>query len=420
MKGYNCSYSGNGNQQKSLPIFSMFGFMTIIMLIVVSCGSIWAKTTNPASVVKQANSPIIAKCKADLAKRLKLQAQYVKVVEVQATTWPDASLGLPEAGKVYAQMITPGSRVILEARNSQYLYTTSAKTYKYGGPTNIWYFSMLYTKPVQDEPNLNGDLYQCSLLGTNCVRLVSGVRDFYPQENGGVIFSQRTSRSSHTLLYVKANEAGKVKTLHSAFDFGEAAINSAQDQWAGFVRPTLGAVWNVVVARIGESNGNEQTLPLPEGFKPGRIAWSGEMLLILSKKGDQMVCFETSPKTGTSEWKAVGCQIFPGLDSYMLNKSETLEINQISENGKPSVEVVRIWFTGDRNVKATISGITLRGYDLLGPYAFIWGEKGSEPVAYTVNIVTGEVIPSFHGVGQDIKPFRYPPINNPLVLKKSK
>lgn len=372
------------------------------------------------SRARAAPPPIVAKCKADLAKRLKVPAKTINVSDTQPATWPDTALGMPGIGKMYAQVLTPGFRVILQAKGSQYLYTASAKAFKYGGPVSIWSCSMLYIKEVPDEPDLNGDLYQCSLMGTNSVLLVPKVTDYYPQGKGVVIVKRRTSRSSHELLYVKAGDAANVKTLYSAFDFGDAAMNSVQDKWAGFVRPSVGAAWNVVVAGIGQNTNNAQTLPLPDGFKPDRIAWSGEMLFILGKKEEQPVCFETSLKAGESEWKEVGSYIFPGLTEFMLNKSETLEIDQVTENGKPGVEVALVWFTGDRNVVAKISDITLSGYDLVGGYAFIWGEKGSKSAAYAVNIRTSEIISGFIGAGRNIKPFSYPPQRNPMVLEKSK
>jgi len=406
---------------KDFSILRIFEFMVITALIAVGCGLLGATVSGAAQVGKQTDSPIVAKCKADLAKRFKLQAKDIKVIDKQATTWPDAALGMPESGKMYAQVMTPGSRIMLQARNSQYLYTTSAKAFKYGGPVFIWSYSMLYTRPAKGEPNLNNDLYQCSLLGTNTFRLVSGMAAYYPQEKGAVIFTRRTSRSGFDLLYIKAGKAAKEKILRSAFDFGAAAFNSAQDEWAGYVRPRLGGAWCVVVAPLPRNSANARTLDLPEGVRPGQIAWSGENLMILAKKGEGTACFETSPKAGTPEWKAVGTHTFPGLPDFMLNKSQSLEIDQVKDSAKPSVEVALVWFTGDRDVKATVSGLTLRGYDLLGGrYAFIWGEKGSRPAAYTVDIATGEVIPSYSGAGQDIKPFLYPPHGNPIVQARSK
>lgn len=388
-------------------------FRPIIIAVLIAVGLI-ATQAGAASAKNQAASPIVAKCKADLAARFKLQAQNITVVEAKATTWPDAALGMPQIGKVYAQMLTPGLRVILEARSSRYLYTTSAKSYRYGGPVAAWAYSTLYTKSVPNEPNLNSDLYQCSLLGTNNVRVLSGVTDFYPQAKGAVIVKRRMSRSGHQLLYINANKPSSAKLLHSAFDFGDAASNDAQTEWAGYVRPTLGGVWNVVIGRVADKGADLRTVPLPDEARPGQIAWSGETLMILVKKGEGTACFEITPKAGTSEWKEAAASAFPRAD-YVLNKSETLEIEQVKGVAKPVVEVARVWFTGDRNIVAKISNLTLRGYDLFtGRYAFIWGEKGSEPTAYTVDIYTGEVIPGFHGTAQSIKPFRYAPHGSPI------
>ena len=109
-----------------------------------------------------------------------------------------------------------------------------------------------------------------------------------------------------------------------------------------------------------------------------------------------------------------------GWNDFVLNKSQTLEITQITENGKPTVEVALVWFTGDRDVKAKISGLTMRGDDLVGGYAFVWGDKASAQAAYTVDIRTGDVIPGFRGACRDIKPFSYPPSHAPIVSGKLK
>lgn len=61
---------------------------------------------------------------ADLAGRLNLAAEQITVVEVERVTWPDASLGHPEPGKVYAEMRVAGYKVILEANGAQYEYHT--------------------------------------------------------------------------------------------------------------------------------------------------------------------------------------------------------------------------------------------------------------------------------------------------------
>lgn len=402
---------GNWNHYRTRALSNIFALTAIALLIAVSA-------SGAAPVKKQPDSPMVAKCKSDLAKRLKLQAQEIKLIESQPTMWPDAALGMPEPGKMYAQVITSGFRVTLAARNTRYLYVTSAKAFKYAGPLPIWSLSMFYTKPVANEANLNGDLYQSSLLGTNAVRIASGVADFYPQAKGAVIFTTRTSRSGFDLMYLKSGQA-KPKKLSSAFSFGAAAFNSKQDKWAAIVRHMLGATWTIVVASTRDDKAKSQILPLPDGVRPQQIAWSGEKLMTLAKSEEKWSCYETTPGAAAPAWKAVDAYTFPGLPEYMLNKSESLEISEVEVDGKSGVDVALVWFTGDRNVQARVEGVTLKGYDFLaGRYAFFWGQKNGKPVAYTVDIATGELIAASGGVGSDVRPFASPPRSTPLAKNK--
>lgn len=389
------------------PIFRVLQLCVLLALVVVS-GALGG-----AAPVK--NAAIVAKCTADLAQRLKLPVKEITVIEAQATTWPDAALGMPENGKMYAQVLTPGWKIVLEARRTRYLYTAGRTAFRFGGPAALWAYSMLYLQPVPDEPNLNSDLYQCSLTGTNSVRLAVGVTEFYPQEHGMVIVKRRTSRSSHELLLVNAAKQGKDMMLHGAFDFGPAALNGAQDTWAGYVRPRLGSDWSVVVARLGE-DAVKQTLPLPDGVRPGQIAWADDRLMIAVTMGERTTFLALDPHADAPTWKAADSFTFPGALKYVLSKSQTLEISQVPGEDKPCVEVAKVWFTDERDVVAKIDSLTLRGYDLLGAYAMIWGEQDGTPAAYAVQIGTGEVTPGYHGACLELKPFNYPPKSAPFTL----
>ncbi len=59
---------------------------------------------------------------ADLAGRLGVPADQVTVVRVDPVDFADASLGVPEPGQVYAQVITPGVVIVLAADGVQYEY----------------------------------------------------------------------------------------------------------------------------------------------------------------------------------------------------------------------------------------------------------------------------------------------------------
>lgn len=67
---------------------------------------------------------MIAVVKADLASRLGISEGDIEVVSAEAVTWNDASLGCPEKGKMYAQVLTPGFQIILQAGGAEYDYHT--------------------------------------------------------------------------------------------------------------------------------------------------------------------------------------------------------------------------------------------------------------------------------------------------------
>jgi len=70
-------------------------------------------------------APLVAQAKADLAQRLDLSADQIEVQRVEATEFPDASLGVPEPDKVYAQVITPGFVIELTVAGQVYRYHAS-------------------------------------------------------------------------------------------------------------------------------------------------------------------------------------------------------------------------------------------------------------------------------------------------------
>jgi hypothetical protein len=59
---------------------------------------------------------------ADLAGQLDVARTEIAVQSVEATEFPDASLGVPEPGKMYAQVITPGYIIRLAVDGEVYQY----------------------------------------------------------------------------------------------------------------------------------------------------------------------------------------------------------------------------------------------------------------------------------------------------------
>lgn len=62
---------------------------------------------------------------AALSGSLGLPADQITLVSTEAVDWPDGCLGVAEEGRVCAQVITPGFRIILEANGRQVEYRTN-------------------------------------------------------------------------------------------------------------------------------------------------------------------------------------------------------------------------------------------------------------------------------------------------------
>lgn len=61
----------------------------------------------------------------DLSERTGVEPEFIKIKSVEKVEWNDSSLGNPEPGMSYAQAITPGFRLVLEAKGELYTYHTS-------------------------------------------------------------------------------------------------------------------------------------------------------------------------------------------------------------------------------------------------------------------------------------------------------
>ncbi len=66
--------------------------------------------------------PAVELAKADLADRKGIDKEQITVVSVKAMDWPDASLGCPQEGMMYAQVITPGYMIVLSHEGETYQY----------------------------------------------------------------------------------------------------------------------------------------------------------------------------------------------------------------------------------------------------------------------------------------------------------
>lgn len=398
-----------------------FGLATVALLVgMLAVRPVFADTPKPQTNTAKYDA-IISKCKADLASRLKVGADAIKVINKEPVTWPNSALGLPRIGEMSLQVMTPGLRLTLGRNDARYFYNISAKSFRYGGSPSLWEYSLLYINPKDNDPNLNGDLYQCSLLGTNSVRILSEVSDFYPQANGLIIAKRRTSRSFHDLVYVNPKDRSKSTVIATATDFGDAAVNDKGTKWAAYARPGMGQAWTIMVGNIGGDKKSTAKIDPPDDLKIKDIAWADDTLMILGERNDRIGCLSTVPSADNPEWKPAEVFDFPGATSFVLNKSQNLEVNQITVDNKPCVEVAVVWFTGEKNDVITIDDLKLKDCAIIGGrYTIIWGENEAGPVTYIVDYGTGEIISSLKGIGAGAKYLLHPVIDNPFAKMKVK
>jgi hypothetical protein len=71
---------------------------------------------------------LIQKAKEDLAQRLSLPSSQINLLVAEQVVWPDSSLGCPQEGMLYAQVLTPGYLIRLAFGKHEFEYHASKRT----------------------------------------------------------------------------------------------------------------------------------------------------------------------------------------------------------------------------------------------------------------------------------------------------
>jgi hypothetical protein len=64
---------------------------------------------------------------ADLAAKRKVAPDKIQIISVEDVDWPDTSLGCPQPGVFYAQIIVQGYRIVLAVDGKQVEYHADRK-----------------------------------------------------------------------------------------------------------------------------------------------------------------------------------------------------------------------------------------------------------------------------------------------------
>ena len=334
---------------------------------------------------------LVEACRKDLARRLSIPVQQIRVASTRQVVFPDSSLGLPEPGQCYAMAQVPGTVLVLQAGQGSYLYTGAGSTFRYGGPRHGWRCSALFLEAVPDEPNLNGNLFQTSLAGTNPRLVLEGVSDFHPQVDGSLLAIRRTSRSGHDLLYLAPGQAGAARLIQSALAFVSPVLAPDGKRWAALVRPGVGQGWRLVRSSLEAAPDQAVAVELPEGARPTRVDWEEPNPIVEAQVSGQTRYYEQVGTEGAAAWKERLGYAGPQAASMMLNKSETLDEGPSHEGG---TRVARVWFTGEEKVIARIPNFDVTEFSLSQALDFVVlsGRSGQEKRAFAVDVNTGEVL----------------------------
>jgi hypothetical protein len=78
----------------------------------------------PSPTLDPIQSLLTLTAKENLVQRLGMQSEEIRLVSIESVGWSDASLGCPQPGKNYAQVITPGFRILFDVNGKHYAYHT--------------------------------------------------------------------------------------------------------------------------------------------------------------------------------------------------------------------------------------------------------------------------------------------------------
>jgi len=71
---------------------------------------------------KSLENKMVIHAREDLAQRLSVEVDRIRVLEVRNVTWPDAGLGCPQPGMMYAQGLHEGLLIRLGVGKKMYFY----------------------------------------------------------------------------------------------------------------------------------------------------------------------------------------------------------------------------------------------------------------------------------------------------------
>jgi hypothetical protein len=104
-------------------------------------------TPPPPAPSNTALQNLIEKAKVDLAIRLSIPVTDIKVLDSRSVIWSNSSLGCPQPGMLYAEVLTPGYLILLNVDGQDYEYHAGRNSDNF-----------LCEKPIPPVPGMSGDV----------------------------------------------------------------------------------------------------------------------------------------------------------------------------------------------------------------------------------------------------------------------
>jgi hypothetical protein len=79
-------------------------------------------TVPSSSDIDPSLQPLVDQAVADLAVRLSIDASTIETISASSVTWPDGSLGCPQPGMNYTQVLVDGTKIELAVDGTAYSY----------------------------------------------------------------------------------------------------------------------------------------------------------------------------------------------------------------------------------------------------------------------------------------------------------
>ena len=217
---------------------------------------------------------VVGKAVEDLSARLGIEPDQITVISAEERQWPNPALGLEEPGMMYAQVITPGYFIVLQAAGHQYAYHASQSGAK---PAGIYVpddASPDVLAMVRTEPRDGNNFFELQRIGPmpegNAETIFPALSGFTATPDGrSIALVVRTSRSSHSLLLWDGE--GEPTQVDMAFDFGLVCFSPLGERLAYFKRENI-TVPDVTleIYDVGSGQVAHRIVPKVEG---GQCQW---------------------------------------------------------------------------------------------------------------------------------------------------